>query len=469
MRIPRGAVVLVVIIGAAAAGVGCNDPCCTIDSRPIPLRLAPGGALLTEVSVGDNGSGPRHLAVIDTGTPVSIWTSAAGAGARVETRTIELYGASDTGKAPLRASLGGVAAVPGSLGPLGVGDEIVLPRVLLGGEILASFSLEIAFSTAPTLTFWSRQPAPDVFLATRGYAVVRLTRYGAGELETAGADDRFGVSGPHQYGPSLLVIRACAAPDAFDREGPLPAACCRGQERQLATGVDLSLLVATGVGPVVLGRSAWERLRAKLTVRPVSTARALRVATADRPIAAEWVKLPRLTVVDREADLVNDPGPCVELGRARRLEQVAWRQSQSPTAAPCPLPCDTDSGTDARTSSKAQNSAAYLELSGEPEVAIIDDADPLLQSLRAQIRPEGPEIDGLVGAGALRGARVEIDYRNQPARAIFSCDESAAVGSCRSVGRCPRLPGRGQTHICFGLPPHGLPDMCDNIPSSCPN
>ena len=65
--------------------------------------------------------------------------------------------------------------------------------------------------------------------------------------------------------------------------------------------------------------------------------------------------------------------------------------------------------------------------------------------------------------GAQETARVELDYRNQPSRAIFSCEASAPVGECRAVGRCPRLPKEGQTHTCFGLPAHGLPRICDNL------
>jgi hypothetical protein len=100
-------------------------------------------------------------------------------------------------------------------------------------------------------------------------------------------------------------------------------------------------------------------------------------------------------------------------------------------------------------------------------VAIVDDGAAILQTLRGQVRPEGPEVDGIVGAGTLRNARVEIDYRSQPARAIFSCEVSAPMGACRAVGRCPRLPEQGQTHTCFGLPPHALPGICDNPANAC--
>jgi len=137
---------------------------------------------------------------------------------------------------------------------------------------------------------------------------------------------------------------------------------------------------------------------------------------------------------------------------------VAVSQASNADHALCALPCDQDPRTDHR----AQNSAGYLELGGDLPVAVIDDGEPLLQTLRAAVHPGAPEIDGLIGADALRNARVELDYKSQPARAIFSCEAAADAGACRAVGRCPRLPELGQKHSCFGLPAHALPPICDN-------
>src|SRR6185436_4451587 len=206
-----------------------------------------------------------------------------------------------------------------------------------------------------------------------------------------------------------------------------PARCCPGEERTLASGADLSLLVGTGFGPVILSRSAWTRIAARLDSPPAMTSEPLVVATFPEPIAAQRTTLPRLALMDRETDPALDPGPCVELGRARRLEQVALSQSQSAQHALCALPCDQDPRTDHR----AQNSAGYLELAGDLPVAVIDDGEALLQTVRAEVHPGAPEIDGIIGADALRSARVELDYKSQPARAIFSCEAAAAATACR--------------------------------------
>ncbi len=127
----------------------------------------------------------------------------------------------------------------------------------------------------------------------------------------------------------------------------------------------------------------------------------------------------------------------------------------------CTQPCDSD----VREPDKSQSSAAYLELTGSIPVAIIADKEPYLQGLRFDVRPEGPELDGILGAGALGRSRVELDYVSAPSRAVFSCEPEAPREECWAAARCPRLPDREHQHLCFGLPRHGLAPTC--APSGC--
>jgi hypothetical protein len=182
-------------------------------------------------------------------------------------------------------------------------------------------------------------------------------------------------------------------------------------------------------------------------------------------VPAMFTQLPRMVLVDAEADPANDPGPCGELARARRLELVAVSQSANAQRAACALRCDRDP-TDL---GRAQNTAAYLELTGALEVAVVEDTVPFLQAIRLEVRPRGPEVDGLIGAAALAPTRLELDYQAPETRAIFSCDplataaaQAGTMSACRAVGRCPRLPGSGQRRTCFGLPAHGLPEICED-------
>jgi hypothetical protein len=98
-------------------------------------------------------------------------------------------------------------------------------------------------------------------------------------------------------------------------------------------------------------------------------------------------------------------------------------------------------------------------------VAVIDDAEAYLQGLRFDVRPEGPEVDGVIGAAAMGRSRVELDYASAPTRAVFSCEPDAEPTKCRATARCPRLPDRTLQHLCFGLPKHGMPEC--TMPSGC--
>ncbi len=456
-------------IGVLAAALvvpgltACNDDCCSVDGFPVPLLAGPDGELMVRVATE---TGPQP-ALLDPGSPLTFWHRPGPP--EVQRRDLRLVGpVTGSHPAPLRALFKDVQLVANQLG--GIGDPEIPPAAILGADLLGGYAVEIGFA-ARELTFWRRSSANEGFLGAAGYAVLRLPRRGGGQLPITKPRDWLGRREPLEVPPSRLLMRACAAPAAWTPEEPLPPekTCNAGEVKKLATGTDLSLLLSTGVGPLVLGRLAWERVRAGLGETPPLVDRPLRVAYSSGPVPAQWTTIPRLALVDREADLVADPGPCAELGRARRTEQVARLQVACPAHARCALPCDREP-----RGALAENSAAHLDLEGRIEVAVIDDATPFLQGLRAEIRPQGPEVDGLIGARALAPARLEIDYFNTEPRAIFSCEPGypddplpANAIVCRSSGRCPRLPDGTQSHHCFGLKAHSLPKICDTETRPC--
>jgi hypothetical protein len=174
-----------------------------------------------------------------------------------------------------------------------------------------------------------------------------------------------------------------------------------------------------------------------------------------------WSTLPRMALVDLEVDPSVNPGACVELGRARRMEWLERHQA-GPSPA-CFQPCDADAGD----ASKAQNSAGYLELGGPLPVAIIPDGTGFLESLRAELRQQGPQVDGLLGTDVLATTSLELNYGPSPARALFSCDPSAPRTTCLATPRCVRQNSPGDIHSCFGLPPQPRPATALCLPSGC--
>jgi hypothetical protein len=408
--------------------------------------------------------------LLDTGTPITVLGADQAAGTLSTFKGDFDLRDDSTGTNALRARFRNYDLI--QLPLHAVGEDGVVPNALLGGDVLRGFSVDLRFGApcpddplrrCASVTFWRHQNAELAFLQDAGYAVVGFSLFGGGEVTAQGDSDFIGIRGPLALPATRVVLRGCVAPIAFAPEDDIPACCQREDANTLATGANLALLLATGVGPTIVSDKAWERIvvaatKAGLTLpEPVPQASSLRIATWPVPLDARWTTVPRLALVDAELGTDNDPGACVELARARRIEQVSYRTIHSPDLNTCVQPCDTDT----RQPDKAQNSAAYLELGGDLPVAVIRDSEAFLQGIRFDVRPEGPEVDGLIGAGTLGLSRVELDYVSSEPRAIFSCETDAQRTACWSAARCPRLPDHDAHHVCFGLPSHGLPPTCD--------
>ena len=511
--IGRPAVAAIGIAAALAATAlgGCQSDCCTVDSFPILLGRAPSGAPPLDGGVPDAGapggdggadaaslpdagalwalasrpgSDPVLKMVVDTASPLTFLNGATTGQLQTSPVGFDLYsqGLADP---PLRAKFPGWEVLTLPLQP--IGDGTFFPDGVLGADVLRNYSVELRFAgpcptglagTCASMTLWNHLAPDQAFLEDAGFAVLNFTPFGGGEVSANGEADFLGSRGPLAVPATRVVLRACAVPTAFspalDPAGPPPLACCTAADALAqATGVDLSLLVDTGIGPLVLSGSAWERVVANAAARtpplvlPAGGAgpspTPLHVATWPSPIQVLlWAAIPRYALVNLEAGSNNDPGPCVELARARRTEVVSYATvNPVPGVQACTQPCDLDPNQ----SGEAQNSAAYIEIDGAIPVAVISDADPFLQGLRFDVLPEGPELDGLVGATALGAARLELDYLSSPGRAVFSCESGVPPTACRAAARCPQLPDRNAEHDCFGLGFHKLPDSCP--PSSC--
>jgi hypothetical protein len=474
-----------VAVVAASGGAGCSRECCTVDGFPILMERAPLGAtlpgaepaggLLARATSASIEGGKSFSMVVDTGSPVTAFDGPVSR--TLVSRTFQLHEATGdaTAVTPLRADFQQINTIQLPLGP--VGDSSIKPLGVLGGDLLRGYSVEMrlggpcppgAAPTAaspapvcPSMTFWKHQGGNDGFFQDAGYAVLRFAAYGGGEINVQGDRDLFGLRAPVSVPPTRIVVRTCAAPEAFT-PAVKPTSCCNPREEvMIATGANLSLVLATGIGPIVLSQSAWRRVAAQLDGQPAMLDAPLVIATWPTEIPAVWTTVPRVALVNLEAG-INDPGPCAELARSRRLEWVANQQEMNSDVAACAESCDIDP----REKDKAQNSAAYIEIGGRVPIAIINDNEPLLQGIRVDVRPEGPEIDGLLGAAGLGLGRLEIDYRNNPTRLILSCEKDAARDRCWTAARCPRLPDHDHKHLCFGLRAHPLPQTC--APSGCP-
>ncbi len=438
------------LLVSALFAAACGDaPIYESDARPIQLAHAPvssggaaQGALLAKFRAG--ASTPWLL--VDTGYTMSGLNPGACpmAEPRAHTDTLEVLDAV-LPTAPLRAVFRDVRLWDLCAGP--AGDANTQVGGVLGNDLLSHYSLALRLPSdagqSPTMTLYTTLPASESRLAEDGYAVIGFLSRGSAELVSASGAGLGSVSGTRP------VVRTCAAPREFASD-EVEEICEKGEANLRASGANLLLGISTGHGPLVLSASAWARITGQAAVAPDGSEPPLYSPLVSEPVPAHWVTLPRLALMDRGDSDDDWPGACVELARSRRIE---WTLANQATGA-CYQPCDSDG-------SLARTSLAYLELGGALAAAVVSDTSDLMRTLNVDV-PPGAQIDGLIGAAALAGTRLEIDYPSGPdGRLTAVCESGADRKACYAAPRCPRLSGSGQSHACFGLPPQSeLAPVC---------
>ena len=106
-----------------------------------------------------------------------------------------------------------------------LGDGSIAPGGVLGGDMLRRYSVDFRFGggtcgradcgSCPSMTFWQHLGADLGFLQDAGYAVIRFSLDGGGEITADGDPDVFGQRGPLVLPPTRVVLRTCAVPADF--------------------------------------------------------------------------------------------------------------------------------------------------------------------------------------------------------------------------------------------------------------
>ncbi|HEY3356940.1 MAG TPA: hypothetical protein VGQ83_27065 [Polyangia bacterium] len=398
------------VLAAAASLAGCApELSLEADPQPIPFDLISGVPISVAVIPGRE---PFHM-LVDTASPISAIDLHGQSPGIEQVSELRLLRPDDP--RVVRAILHdfGVARTP--LYQAGFGTPVAVAGVL-GGDVLAHYSVRFDYPAGgATMTFTERtfdeaKPETDAELAQAGRVVVRSFVLGGGTYElgdTAGS-----------LSPTRMTVPACAL---------------LGGRAE-----DMLLLVATGFGPLTLGRSAAERIFA----RSVGTAEVDRLYVPGT--LGGIAVLERGTLLGPEASalaLVGDEhgdtpqsssdfgGPCTQLFRHQSFEPLSAAAAADCSTGPCVGPGPNGSVV----------GAAYVELcASAPPIgyAVIADEEPLLQSLRAELRPQLPEIDGFAGTEVLRSLTTELNYRNS--RVILDCaagPDGAPVAGCRARPR----------------------------------
>ena len=424
-----------------------EDQTLVYDLEPIQLARAPilpggpaMGGLLANVTTT---SGTQPL-IVDSAFPLNSLARAGCAGGGTPgwtyTGKLELRDGSVT--APVRAAFDHVGLF--DLCPGSTGDASPQAAGVMGGPLLANFSVGLVLPRSPsqsaTMTLWPGFPGSDDQLARNGLVSLPFNlRGGAAAAQGTGEASLTLPS-------SRIVLAACAAPRSFSTAEPAET-CAQGEVAVKASGQDLMLAIGTGEGPLILSQSAWNRIATQLGMTSdAGTAGSLYTPFSTSPTPARFLTVPRLAVFQGITDS-NWVGPCAELARARRIE---WALTNQATGA-CIQRCDA-------SGSHALATHAYLELAGALDVAVVSETSEVIRSINSDA-PPNPQVDGIIGAGALAGTRLRLDYTAQPqARVLVSCEEDSVRDQCWTAPTCPGQPATNQ--VCFGQPVAGWPIVC---------
>jgi len=392
-RRPAAALTAALTAGALAA---CSPKLSLeADSEPIPLAVVSG----VPVTIAQRPDGEPFRILIDTASALSAIDP--GGGTPRHTTLGELRVLRPDDPHVVRAIFHDMSIVETPLFQAGTGTPVAVAGVL-GGDVLKHYAVRFEYSGGgAAMTFTERaydegKPESDDQLAQAGRVVVRSYVLGGAAYEIGGDVE--------SYPGSRLTLPACAM--IGDR------------------AVNLTLLVATGYGPLVLGRSAAERLLG----RPVADAEVDRLYTPAVPGGVAVLERGELLGPDPGAlAIVGDEhgsnpqatadfgGPCIQLFR----HQNTYERLTPPTDCP-PAPVDEPVPPGPHVG------AAYVELCADASIgyAVISDEEPLLASVRAELRPNVAEIDGFAGTEVLKHLVTELNYTNN--RVVLTCAPDAA-------------------------------------------
>ncbi|MEO8700815.1 MAG: hypothetical protein ABI867_12270 [Kofleriaceae bacterium] len=375
------------------------------DVYPIAVETT-SGAIVVGLRPEDS---PDRTAVLDLLSPITLVDPGAGVSPSVTTSDLIVLGLRPTG-------------------------ELDLPRAQFpDAQVLAlHMCVDDTCNVGPTSA-----PRPfDAIIGADALAgdAVRM-RLGDNELfvlaDVAGdAEDRAAACdavfpSPYRGGGTLVVagtelgftgrrvtMQTCLGPD------PDPAL------PQSQRGADALMLISTGIGTSLIGQTAYERyvVAHPLTAIPFEDlATTGEVFLPSGPVAGRVAMIAGLALVARSS--TTPRAPCRHVyGHHLLLADDCKDGDDCPCEngdAFCPIP-------------------AVLELPNMIEMLVIPDDNPTLQALRTELRPDQPEVDGIIGTNALRTSELDIDYPN--ARVLARCTTPECVARPAMPAREDRLP-----------------------------
>jgi len=249
---------------------------------------------------------------------------------------------------------------------------------------------------------------PDIGGSDRGRtlscdAVFGAPYRGGGTLVIAG--------GELPFGNRRITLSACLGEDRDP--GPQPTVVTQ-------TGADALFVVSTSIGISIIDESTYERYR----TLPGVMGPELAALPVDAVYLPSGLVSGRRAVVDRMAlvgaSISNGLSPCGHVYAHRMLADGPLAQM----AGNADLNCAdaTMNACPCKDGTTFCAVPAVLELTPPApgvDVLVVPDSEPTLQALRTELRPDQPEVNGLLGTDVLRAAEIDVDYPHD--RLIARC------------------------------------------------
>jgi hypothetical protein len=199
---------------------------------------------------------------------------------------------------------------------------------------------------------------------------------------------------------------------------------------QSRRGVDALLVLTTAIGPSLLSVTAYNRLRElDPTMLPSEALPQQTIFLPSGPLVGGVASVPSLALVSNSES--NPRAPCRQMWASHLL---ALRDCQ--LGDDCPCAGENFCGVPA---------VVELAPAAGISVLVIPDGEPTLQALRTELRPDRPEVDGILGTQALDALELDIDYVHD--RLLARCVDRATCGARAAL---PNREARAYVNGCLG-------------------
>lgn len=399
---------------------------------PFPIGVDTStGAVVIGMHDSDDPAGQNMAAVVDVLAPITVVDPGIGVEPQITFPDLDVLGRDPTtGMLTLpRAKF--IEAQVVHVHPCAVPDPDNPPACVVGDDTVALpydavLSADTLAGDALRLDLAAGQVSilPDVAGDERHRtfacdAVFEDPYFGGGTLVIGGTE--------LQFDGRRVTLQACLAPNPTQS---VP---------QAQRGTDALFVLSTGVGITILGETAYGRYRATHPAAPdVAALPAKTVMLASGPVTGGVAQIPSFALVANTS--AAQRAPCRQVYGHHLLAAHDCTDTDD-------CPCEDG------TTLCGIPAIAEVKPATPLDVLVVSDDNATLVALRTELRPDQPQVDGILGTQAIRALELDIDYPND--RVLARC--TGAPDTCQIRPELYQEADRDHIVECMADPVIALP------------